>query len=89
MLFNSLVQFSDQLGFFNVFRYITFRTGGAMITALKAGQCVGVTPDGPRGPRMRVSAGVVHAARLAGVPGEPVTSAAPIALPDPSPGQAR
>jgi phospho-N-acetylmuramoyl-pentapeptide-transferase len=34
MLFNSLVQFSDQLGFFNVFRYITFRTGGAMITAL-------------------------------------------------------
>jgi lysophospholipid acyltransferase (LPLAT)-like uncharacterized protein len=48
----------------------------AMITALRGGQCVGVTPDGPRGPRMRVSAGVVHAARLAGVPVVPVTSAA-------------
>ena len=34
MLFNWLVQFSDQLGILNLFRYITFRTGGAMITAL-------------------------------------------------------
>ena len=34
MLFNSLVQFADQFSVFNVFRYITFRTGGAMITAL-------------------------------------------------------
>lgn len=38
-----------------------------MARALEAGECVGVTPDGPRGPRMRASAGVVHAARLAGV----------------------
>lgn len=29
-----LVQFSDQFGFLNVFRYITFRTGGAVMTAL-------------------------------------------------------
>ena len=29
-----LVHFSDQLGLFNVFRYITFRTGGAIFTAL-------------------------------------------------------
>jgi phospho-N-acetylmuramoyl-pentapeptide-transferase len=28
-----LVQFSDQVSVFNVFRYITFRTGGALITA--------------------------------------------------------
>ena len=29
-----LVQFSDQIGPLNVFRYITFRTGGAIFTAL-------------------------------------------------------
>src|SRR3977135_4628992 len=29
-----LIELSDKLTFFNVFRYITFRTGGAMITAL-------------------------------------------------------
>lgn len=28
-----LVQFADQLSFLNVFRYITFRTGGALITS--------------------------------------------------------
>ena len=37
MLFNTLVQFSDQLAFLNLFRYITFRTGGALITALIIG----------------------------------------------------
>ena len=40
----------------------------AMLTTLKSGISVCVTPDGPRGPRMRATAGVVHAARLAGVP---------------------
>ena len=34
MLFNTLYQFSDGGSAFNLFRYITFRTGGAMITAL-------------------------------------------------------
>ncbi len=29
-----LVNFSDQIGALNVFRYITFRTGGAIMTAL-------------------------------------------------------
>ena len=29
-----LVEFSDKLSVLNVFRYITFRTGGSMITAL-------------------------------------------------------
>src|SRR5882724_4414434 len=29
-----LIEFSDKLTFLNVFRYITFRTGGSMITAL-------------------------------------------------------
>jgi len=34
MLYNTLAQFADQLAFLNLFRYITFRTGGAMMTAL-------------------------------------------------------
>jgi lysophospholipid acyltransferase (LPLAT)-like uncharacterized protein len=46
------------------------RGGGAalrtMIKALKDGVCVGITPDGPRGPRMRASEGVVQVARLSG-----------------------
>jgi lysophospholipid acyltransferase (LPLAT)-like uncharacterized protein len=37
-----------------------------VIRALKAGDCVGITPDGPRGPRMRAHAGIVTAARAAG-----------------------
>jgi hypothetical protein len=38
----------------------------AMLKALAAGQNVGVTPDGPRGPAMRASPGIVAAARLSG-----------------------
>ena len=34
MLFNFSAQFVDQFSALNVFRYITFRTGGAMLTAL-------------------------------------------------------
>ncbi|WP_119462166.1 lysophospholipid acyltransferase family protein [Rhodospirillaceae bacterium SYSU D60014] len=52
--------------------------GGA--TALKrcvglldAGDSVGITPDGPRGPRMRAAAGAVEIARLGGAPMLPVT----------------
>ncbi|MGB0750015.1 MAG: lysophospholipid acyltransferase family protein [Magnetospiraceae bacterium] len=40
----------------------------AMVKALRAGECVGITPDGPRGPRMRASQGIVTVARMAGVP---------------------
>jgi hypothetical protein len=40
----------------------------SMLKALKAGESVGITPDGPRGPRMRGSAGIVQVARMAGVP---------------------
>ncbi|HEX9568083.1 MAG TPA: lysophospholipid acyltransferase family protein [Rhodospirillales bacterium] len=39
-----------------------------MVKALAQGDCVGITPDGPRGPRMRASDGIVSVARLAGVP---------------------
>ena len=40
----------------------------AILRALKDGQCVGVTPDGPRGPRMRAAGGAIDIARLSGVP---------------------
>ncbi len=44
-----------------------------MVKVLKAGEYVGMTPDGPRGPRMRAGDGVISVARLAGVPIVPVT----------------
>ena len=34
MLFHFLVPLADEFGILNVFRYLTFRTGGAVITAL-------------------------------------------------------
>ena len=37
-----------------------------LMKLLKSGGCVGLTPDGPRGPRMRASDGVVALARLTG-----------------------
>jgi lysophospholipid acyltransferase (LPLAT)-like uncharacterized protein len=39
-----------------------------MVRTLLDGGCVGITPDGPRGPRMRATPGAVQAARLAGAP---------------------
>lgn len=45
----------------------------AMVKALKTGDCVGITPDGPRGPRMRASDGAVALARLSGAPIIPAT----------------
>jgi hypothetical protein len=46
-----------------------------ILKRLKQGGCVGVTPDGPRGPPMTVSIGIVNIARLAGVPIVPLTYA--------------
>jgi lysophospholipid acyltransferase (LPLAT)-like uncharacterized protein len=46
-----------------------------ILKRLKQGACVGITPDGPRGPAMTVSLGIVNIARLAGVPIVPVTYA--------------
>lgn len=40
----------------------------SMLRALKSGECVGVTPDGPRGPKMRAAQGVIFAAHHAKVP---------------------
>ncbi len=44
-----------------------------MVRLLNSGQYVGITPDGPRGPRMRAGEGLITVARLAGVPIIPVS----------------
>ena len=46
-----------------------------MVKHLKAGACVGITPDGPRGPAMRASPGIVATARLARAPILPIAYA--------------
>lgn len=48
----------------------------AMLKALKGGEYVGITPDGPKGPRMRASDGIVAVARMSGCPVIPATYAA-------------
>ncbi|MDE2164982.1 MAG: lysophospholipid acyltransferase family protein [Alphaproteobacteria bacterium] len=47
----------------------------AMVRHLKDGECVGITPDGPDGPAMRASSGIVAVARLAGAPVVPLAYA--------------
>ncbi len=47
----------------------------AMLKHLADGAWVGITPDGPRGPAMRASAGIVNIARLAGAPIVPLVFA--------------
>ncbi len=44
-----------------------------LLACLRGGQSVGITPDGPRGPRMRASMGAVALSRLSGVPLVPAT----------------
>lgn len=39
-----------------------------MLRAVKAGNDLGITPDGPRGPRYKVQIGVITTARMTGVP---------------------
>lgn len=46
-----------------------------IVRRIKQGQIFGMTPDGPRGPSMRLKPGVVSIARMAGVPIIPVTYA--------------
>jgi hypothetical protein len=54
------------------------RKGGSgptrqVLRLLKEGRCVGITPDGPRGPRMRIRPSMVQLAAVAQVPIVPVT----------------
>lgn len=46
-----------------------------LVRLLRQGINIGITPDGPRGPFMRASDGVVALARLSGVPVLPVSAA--------------
>ena len=50
----------------------TGKSGGAglraMVRTLRAGTCVAIAPDGPRGPRMRAGLGAVTLARITGMP---------------------
>lgn len=39
-----------------------------LLKALRMGECVGITPDGPRGPRFTVSDGVMILAKMSGHP---------------------
>ncbi len=39
-----------------------------LLKALKSGESVGITPDGPRGPRFKVSDGVIMLAKMSGHP---------------------
>ncbi|MEL0110244.1 MAG: lysophospholipid acyltransferase family protein [Rickettsiales bacterium] len=47
-----------------------------LVRLLKEGEVVGITPDGPRGPRMRANSGVVSLAKIAGAPIVPLTFSA-------------
>jgi len=46
-----------------------------MLRHIRHGACVGITPDGPNGPAMHASDGIVAVARLAGAPIVPMTYA--------------
>ncbi len=46
-----------------------------LLLAVKNGRNVAITPDGPRGPRMRAQSGIVLLARLSGAPIVPATYA--------------
>jgi len=47
----------------------------AMVRHVRRGDCVGITPDGPNGPAMHATTGIVAAAKLARVPIIPITYA--------------
>ncbi len=47
----------------------------AMLRLLGRGEYAGITPDGPRGPRMRAGDGIIALARLSGAPVIPVSYA--------------
>ena len=46
-----------------------------MLQVVKSGNSVAITPDGPKGPRMRTQSGIVLLARLSGAPIVPATYA--------------
>jgi lysophospholipid acyltransferase (LPLAT)-like uncharacterized protein len=74
-----LVKILERFGIEGVWGSST--SGGArglreLLRRVKQGYDVGITPDGPRGPRRRLKSGVVATARLSGLPIIPVTFSA-------------
>ena len=65
---------------FHAVRGSTTRGGAAALRSLvrsaRAGDDLGVTPDGPRGPRHAVQSGVMQLAKLTGLPILPLTFSA-------------
>ena len=61
---------SHRLGFQQAWRVVALR---AMQRILAGGHSVGITPDGPRGPRMRAKPGAIKTAQLSGAPIVPVS----------------
>ena len=65
---------SQTISYFGIKTIVGSKTkGGAaalrqMIRHIQQGSCVGITPDGPQGPRMRASMGVVALAKMAKIP---------------------
>lgn len=47
-----------------------------LLRALRNGECAGITPDGPQGPRMQAGRGIVEAARISGAPIVPLAYSA-------------
>jgi hypothetical protein len=72
---------ADAVTYFGIHSIVgSTRRGGStalrgMLKRLDAGDCVGITPDGPSGPAMVASGGIVNLARLARVPIVPVVFA--------------
>lgn len=64
---------AETVGFYGIETTVgSSSKGGAealrsLLKALKRGETVGLTPDGPRGPRFQVSDGIVSLARLSGL----------------------
>ncbi|MES2252513.1 MAG: lysophospholipid acyltransferase family protein [Pseudomonadota bacterium] len=51
------------------------RAAIACVKELKTGSCIGITPDGPKGPRHEIAEGLIHIARLANAPIIPISYA--------------
>ncbi|MBI3399248.1 MAG: lysophospholipid acyltransferase family protein [Deltaproteobacteria bacterium] len=47
-----------------------------LLNALKKGKDIAITPDGPKGPKFNVQMGIVHLAKLTGLPIIPMTFSA-------------
>lgn len=49
-------------------RGISYSSLKQIITGLKNNQCLGITPDGPRGPNQKINSEIISIARLSGSP---------------------